>query len=667
VLLSVSALECVVCMENSLDEFGECASQFRYDCNSYAANFAKTEKIFCRTTRKRELNNTYTIAKECISERDHHRIFPKKDYPLEDECDLLEIAGAETAYCLCRTERCNQKPIAEQFMSFEEKHPELFGDLDEEIPSTAFETDSAPKRAEVIHWHSRPSPTLPLSKATAVKNGGELSPIMPINDPRSVINDNNLRRAQPSFEISKDVVDEGKGRAVLPSRGLDALNIHKITGNSNGKLPAKEMEQLSPWSSARSLAEGPVPSNSAPSLRCMQCGEGGLADTATDCLLQASVSCKHEHSLCFTRHIMIGSGQNAVEKMCVSQEALVAEYGQSLNVHKPETQCTSVSGGRVRVCICADEDNCNQRNVEDQVALSPIARNTVVKAASATLAQPVVPIDLGSELASSQAVAFNGIASSSLAISPDVKPIVPVVVETPTTTTTRSPKLPSGLRCASCSSGDLSDPTADCPTAAVMECMALPGERSYCLTRQTQLSNGQFTLEKTCMTGLEFADDFPDEKAAPGCGTAFDGLVNYCLCGSDMCNQDSLLTQAAENIPAAAQKHHRPTTTSRPLINQVHLKEEEPVQFAMDGDSELPAIVPVPTQKVAEIPDLNTRLIEPVEEEAPEPSDEDKAKIQKMLREQQWKDETERLEEKSVDRVTIVTSSLIVLTMALMR
>ncbi|GMS87131.1 hypothetical protein PENTCL1PPCAC_9306, partial [Pristionchus entomophagus] len=665
--VTVDSLECVVCMENSLDEFGECASQFRFDCASYASNFGKKEKIFCRTTRKREINNTYTIAKECISERDHHRVFPKKDYPLEDECDLLEVGGSEIAYCLCRTERCNQKPIAEQFMSFEEKHPELFGDLDEDIPSTAFETEAAPKRVE-----SRPSPTLPLSKASAVKTP-DLTPIMPVNDPRSIINDNALRRAQPSFEISKDVIDDGKGRSMLPSRGLDSsLSIHKIAGG-NGKLPAKEIEELSPWSSARSLAEGPAPSSpiAVSSLRCMQCGEGGLADSVTDCLLQASVSCKHEQSFCFSRHIIVGNGQNAVEKMCVTQETLMAEFGRSLDLSKRETQCTTISDDRVRICVCADEDNCNQRNIEEQVALSPSSRNTLAKAASPTLNQAVVPIDLGSELASSHAVAFNGIASSSLDISPDAKPIVPVGAEgTPaTTTTTRSAKVRSGLRCSMCSSGDLSDPTADCLGSSLMECMALPGERSYCLTRQTQLSNGLFTMEKTCMTGMEFSDDFPDEKPAPGCGTAFEGLVNYCLCVGDMCNQDSLLAQAAENIPQSAAKNHRAmtTTTSRPLINQMKLHEQEPVQFAMEEDLEQPAIVPVPSHKIAEIPDLNTRLIEPVEEEAPEPSDEDKAKIQKMLREQQWKDDTERLAEKSVNRSTMISTLLLILSMALMR
>lgn len=59
--------------------------------------------------------------KECISERDHYRMFPRKSYPLDDECDLIEIESVETAYCLCRHDDfCNGKSISDQFIAFEE-------------------------------------------------------------------------------------------------------------------------------------------------------------------------------------------------------------------------------------------------------------------------------------------------------------------------------------------------------------------------------------------------------------------------------------------------------------------------------------------------------------------------------------------------------------------
>uniref|UniRef100_A0A0M3HH82 Uncharacterized protein n=1 Tax=Ascaris lumbricoides TaxID=6252 RepID=A0A0M3HH82_ASCLU len=59
--------------------------------------------------------------KECISERDHYRMFPRKSYPLDDECDLIEIESVETAYCLCRHDDFyNGKSISDQFIAFEE-------------------------------------------------------------------------------------------------------------------------------------------------------------------------------------------------------------------------------------------------------------------------------------------------------------------------------------------------------------------------------------------------------------------------------------------------------------------------------------------------------------------------------------------------------------------
>ncbi|MCP9262191.1 Protein R11F4.3 [Dirofilaria immitis] len=64
--------------------------------------------------------------KECISEQDHHRIFSPKQYSFDEECDLAEVNGDEFAYCLCRKNLCNLKTIIDQFIDFEESHPEIF-------------------------------------------------------------------------------------------------------------------------------------------------------------------------------------------------------------------------------------------------------------------------------------------------------------------------------------------------------------------------------------------------------------------------------------------------------------------------------------------------------------------------------------------------------------
>uniref|UniRef100_A0A0K0DFK3 Protein quiver n=1 Tax=Angiostrongylus cantonensis TaxID=6313 RepID=A0A0K0DFK3_ANGCA len=97
-IVSVWSLSCYICGDNNLEEFGECSTQFQYDCQSYALRFPRDENIYCRTTRHKAPNNTYTVMKECISEQDHYRTFPGKGYTIEEECDLAEVKGEEVYF-----------------------------------------------------------------------------------------------------------------------------------------------------------------------------------------------------------------------------------------------------------------------------------------------------------------------------------------------------------------------------------------------------------------------------------------------------------------------------------------------------------------------------------------------------------------------------------------
>ncbi|KAK6042690.1 hypothetical protein COOONC_19805, partial [Cooperia oncophora] len=82
--------------------------------------------------------------KECISEQDHYQLFPNKGYAMEEECDLVDVQGQEVAYCLCRNQNfCNKLPIADQFIAFEEKNPELFADP-EQPPAATISKGPAP-------------------------------------------------------------------------------------------------------------------------------------------------------------------------------------------------------------------------------------------------------------------------------------------------------------------------------------------------------------------------------------------------------------------------------------------------------------------------------------------------------------------------------------------
>uniref|UniRef100_A0A0M3IVJ0 Protein quiver n=1 Tax=Ascaris lumbricoides TaxID=6252 RepID=A0A0M3IVJ0_ASCLU len=102
-------------------------------------------------------------------------------------------------------------------------------------------------------------------------------------------------------------------------------------------------------------------------LRCVQCGQGNLQDAEADCEKQIVVECnrrgtrlaKEEQYFCFTRQILIGPGRNAVEKMCVTQTALIQEYGSDVVLDG----CTSTNTDRVRFCPITSCFVCNENNL----------------------------------------------------------------------------------------------------------------------------------------------------------------------------------------------------------------------------------------------------------------------------------------------------------------
>ncbi|KAK6010394.1 hypothetical protein OSTOST_24580, partial [Ostertagia ostertagi] len=135
--------------------------------------------------------------KECISEQDHYQLFPNKGYAMDEECDLVEVHGQEVAYCLCRNQNfCNRAPIADQFIAFEEKNPELFADP--EPPTPTVPKGPAPLAPPVAMQASNGFGAPPIPPP----------PIIPINDPRNRVPgiESEIRRAQlPTRERS----DEG--------------------------------------------------------------------------------------------------------------------------------------------------------------------------------------------------------------------------------------------------------------------------------------------------------------------------------------------------------------------------------------------------------------------------------------------------------------------------
>jgi hypothetical protein len=114
----------------------------------------------------------------------------------------------------------------------------------------------------------------------------------------------------------------------------------------------------------------------------MQCGQGNLLDETSDCVQQVSVRCPNTpgtRTFCFTRQLLIGPGkclrycitifclvigENAIEKMCVTNVGLMQEYGNQV----PLEGCTMANRDRVRFCVC-DSNDCNRAPLNEQVTV----------------------------------------------------------------------------------------------------------------------------------------------------------------------------------------------------------------------------------------------------------------------------------------------------------
>ncbi|CAJ0581368.1 unnamed protein product, partial [Mesorhabditis spiculigera] len=572
------AIQCNVCGDANLDEFGECEAQFPYDCDAYARRFSPDEKIYCRTTRHKATNGTYTILKECISESDHYKKFPEKEYPLDEECDLVEIDGQEVAYCLCRSgSLCNEKPIAEQFSLFEAKHPELFAT--DESPELS-EVRSAPPRADAKVF--RAGGDNAATFGAAARN--QQLPIQPVNDLRFV---KNSRDKLPSRETGTPEMKDMESaeidalfRAREAARASPTLRETNSIGRIDAVMPApprssgfvfstnaldgsmiapktEELPGIQPVATFQAKPRAPpLPSPvlavAPPStLKCAQCGQGMLADESTDCTSQQTVDCVGTDTLCFTRQILLGTGQNAIEKMCVNSAVLENEYGESV----VKDGCGEAHQGKVRYCVC-NKNECNKESIikqlEAQNPESIPARPAVNEEIVPKVPVPLVPIQpVNQPLPATEAPrtvqkALVPPQQPIVELKPPVErpaPIKPNVVAVAKNLVTASAE--ASLHCMMCTEAENTDPIADCTSSVPVACAGGRGdeEQTFCVTKQTQLATGLFSLEKKCTSREEFSIEFPDKKMESGCGVAFDGLINYCICTGDNCNRKSLLEQ----------------------------------------------------------------------------------------------------------------------------
>uniref|UniRef100_A0A0N5ATB3 Thyroglobulin type-1 domain-containing protein n=1 Tax=Syphacia muris TaxID=451379 RepID=A0A0N5ATB3_9BILA len=513
VLEGISGLSCYICGDGNLDEFGECSKQFQYNCSNYARRFSANEPIFCRTTRHREANGTYTILKECISESDHYKSFPRKDYPLDEECDLIEIAGKEIAYCLCRhNSYCNQKPIADQFIAFEEQHPELFGDTDDEaliqeVPSTPIEPVNQPAFADKTVQTLEASRRVTISMSDRKQQIARGAPTTELHTP-SIINGVSVNQVEGLFSEQRETTSKEQKKAVDQPV-------------SNGEIEK-----------AKSKSPDDV-------LKCMQCAQGTLKNEKDDCDRQAVISCDtapgvKDKNYCLTRQVLIGEGKNAIEKMCITNRSLTNIFGGRVLPNK----CTELIEENARICVC-DTPLCNQQPIYKQILNANEVRNS---------------------------------------ISPVPEPVS--TVETPVHSDIAS------KRCYVCNENDLEREGENCLRPITVDCKRQLDHQTntYCLTRQTELSKGVFSLEKLCITEKQFQEDFPEENALRlGCYEMFDGMIKYCVCDGDLCNQQSLAVQIA-NDPKYISRYND-SNTSSPSTTSKETKYHEPISIIQPGSA----------------------------------------------------------------------------------
>ena len=101
---------------------------------------------------------------------------------------------------------------------------------------------------------------------------------------------------------------------------------------------------------------------------CMVCGEGNLDGDVPECAQQTAVDCGAQYPadanvFCFTRHTLLTNRKSAVEKLCVTDVALIQEYGEAVAIDG----CDTAWQEQVHYCTCRT-NMCNEQPIGQQMA-----------------------------------------------------------------------------------------------------------------------------------------------------------------------------------------------------------------------------------------------------------------------------------------------------------
>uniref|UniRef100_A0A914DFC3 Uncharacterized protein n=1 Tax=Acrobeloides nanus TaxID=290746 RepID=A0A914DFC3_9BILA len=288
----------------------------------------------------------------------------------------------------------------------------------------------------------------------------------------------------------------------------------------------------------------PISNTNVRDLICSQCGQNNLTDELSDCNKQINVNCAqqtagNEKSYCFTRQIIIGSGQNAIEKMCVSEQNIIHEFG----VEKVIEGCESMGNGRIRYCICSTE-NCNSLSILEQFAMANHLSGDHTGQSLAEMPSRAISDEFDER-------------KLNPAKNLQITSLTPKI-EAPAMAPSDNENNLTPLHCQVCAEDNVKDETSDCMRITVIDCAQQSNSpKTACLTRQTFLSTGNYAVEKRCINEHEaehfvknsHSFDHKSLKISPigtVCGVTEDEGTKFCLCDSDMCNRFGLKEQVQQ-------------------------------------------------------------------------------------------------------------------------
>uniref|UniRef100_A0A915KXP4 Uncharacterized protein n=1 Tax=Romanomermis culicivorax TaxID=13658 RepID=A0A915KXP4_ROMCU len=581
----VSGIICYKCNESKRSPSDNCQSQAAFSCsdrNSAGRGGGLDDqksaiKIVCRTTRTKIRQNLFSIVKDCTTEDEHLNRFQNgKAFG----CETVYLNGTqEVTYCVCDQDQCNEKDIDEQIAE------------DEKLDSFLDTGDSSDENGQIKFM---PAPTL--------KNSKTLVP-----SPASAANlDGNQRgRSKAMLSIyessqeihSPPIVRLSNDTILLPPNPVDVLTPASAVRNGVQNLGLLQQSNQQPQfsfiqqqqqrpttrflSAANDFSSPPISDPTfnnndqwQQNFNCSFCDEIILQPN-TDCQRKTILDCKKQLTtqdgkyFCYTKDTLLRTGEHRIEKRCTTDEIAQREIGTTAGggaaVHNLCGQNYAGSPFEFQYCICTSP-SCNNPALQHQQLL---LQNSAATPKPRPLGAVTYPEpELRTALSQPHSTA-----------SLTTIPSTPATTSTNTIGKTSTESNVPSLKCYVC--GESDSKIAECTQQYKYDCKrqyATPtsGDKMLCLTRKTRGANGLNYIEKRCIMQSEHQTQYPNAKepvVAKGCGQAWEGYVEYCVCEGNFCNDKSLSDQQSGDPALVADRRETTTATAS---GELSSRETEP-------------------------------------------------------------------------------------------